>query len=140
MIMDEMPFRVAASAVIRKGDYYLFGKKAKDAGPYPDKWLIIGGGMRLGKETIAEALRREIREEANIEVKNITHLSFEEDFRTKKGVLTHFIFLNFMADYCSGEERPGDDIVELRWVHKDDIKDLDMCEPSLRLFSGLELI
>ncbi|MCM2325335.1 MAG: NUDIX domain-containing protein [Candidatus Woesearchaeota archaeon] len=137
--MDEMPFRVAVSAVIRKGDYYLFGKKAEGAGPYPDKWLIIGGGIRLGKETIEEALRREIREEANIEVKNLAHLGFEEDFRKKKGILTHFIFLNFMAEYGSGEERPGDDIVELRWVHKDEIKELDVCEPSLKLFSDLGL-
>jgi 8-oxo-dGTP pyrophosphatase MutT (NUDIX family) len=135
-----MSWKVCASAVIKKGDFYLFGKKAKDVGPYPNKWLIIGGGVKLGEETIEEALRREIKEEANIEVTNLRKLGFREDFRMKNGVETQFIFLDFQADYLSGEEAPGDDIVELRWVHKDKICELELSEPSIKLFKKLKLI
>ena len=130
-----MKSRVVVAAVIRKGDYFLFGKKPEGKGPYEDKWLILGGGVNLGEENIREALIREIREEADIEIANIEEIRFDEDFtKDKHGEMTHFIFLTFSADYKSGEAKPQDDIAELKWVHKSKIKELMLCEPSLRLF------
>ncbi len=135
-----MNYRVAVSSIIKKGDFYLFGKKAKGIGPYPDKWLIIGGGVNLGNESLEDALKREVMEEANINIKNIKKIGFAEDFCEKKGAMTHFIFLNFIADYEKGDEKPGDDIMELKWMHKDKIKDLDLCVPSIKLFKELGII
>jgi 8-oxo-dGTP diphosphatase len=132
-----MKSRIVVSAVIKKGDYFLFGKKAKDVGPYPNKWLILGGGLNAESEAIEEGLRREIREEGGIEITNIRHIGFGEDYAIKEGEKTHFIFLNFIVDHMSGEPRPGDDIAEIKWVHKSKMKELDLCEPSVGLFKRL---
>jgi ADP-ribose pyrophosphatase YjhB (NUDIX family) len=129
--------RVVVSAVICKGDSFLFGRKTEGVGPYPNKWLILGGGLNAESETIEEGLRREIREEGGIEITNIRHFDFGEDYAIKKGEKYHFIFLNFIVDYLSGEPKPGDDIEELKWVHNSKLEQLDLCEPSIGLFTRL---
>jgi ADP-ribose pyrophosphatase YjhB (NUDIX family) len=136
-----MKSRVAASAIIQKGDYFLFGRKLKDIGPYPNKWLIIGGGVNLGSETIQEALLREISEEAGIEVTDIKEVSFDEDFtKNKHGEMEHYVFLNYWVKYKSGDAKPDDDIAELKWFHKSEIPKLDLCEPSIKLFKKVGLL
>jgi 8-oxo-dGTP diphosphatase len=129
--------RVVVSAVICKGEYFLFGRKAEGVGPYPNKWLILGGGLNPETETIEKGLRREIMEEGGIKITNIRHCDFGEDYALKKGERYHFIFLNFIVDYLSGDPTPGDDIVELKWVHKSRLKELDLCGPSVGLFTRL---
>ena len=128
-----MKTRVVAATVIEKQGRFLFGRKGKDVPPYPNKWLILGGGMREG-ESIHEALRREIREEAGIEIDDIEPLGFDEDTGIRKGEEVHFIFLQFMSRWKSGEPRPGDDIFELKWADKSDIPGIDFSKPTVKLF------
>jgi len=133
-----MKSRVIVSAVIEKGEYLLFGKKEKDRGPYPNKMLILGGGVNLGKETCEEAVKREAKEEAGIEIEIVEELGFDEDFEPdKNGEMTHYLFIIFRAEYLSGEIKPGDDIAELTWIHKDRISGLSLCRPSIRLFKKI---
>ncbi len=117
-----MKYRVIVAAVIEKDGSFLFGKKAAGVGPFPDKWLILGGGVDLDKETLEEGLKREIREEAGIEITNIQRVAFYDEVHEKNGEEIYHIFLNFTAEYLSGEARPGDDIEELRWVKKADLE------------------
>ncbi|MFH2021433.1 MAG: NUDIX domain-containing protein [archaeon] len=133
-----MKSRVVVSAVIEKGDFLLFGKKKKDQAPYPNKWLILGGGVNLPDEKIEDALRREIMEEANIEVTEPERVFFDEDFaEDKHGEMTHYIYLTFRAQYKSGDAKAGDDIEQLKWVSRSMLKELDICEPSIKLFRKL---
>ena len=70
------------------------GKPPKGVGPYPDTWHIPGGGVELGKESLIEALRREVKEETNIEITDIIPIGFSEDREPNKhGEMTHYIFL-----------------------------------------------
>ncbi len=80
-----MKYRVIVAAVIEKNGEYLFGKKAAGVGPFPDKWLILGGGVDLENETLEEGLQREIREEAGIEITNIKRVTFYDEVREKNG-------------------------------------------------------
>lgn len=132
-----MKAAIIVSAVIEKDGKYLFGRKVKDTGPYPNCWLLIGGRAYLEKETIEEAIRREVKEEANIEIANLKPVHFGEDHRVRKGVMSHLVFLVFSAKYKSGEPKPGDDIVELRWVTKKDCKKLKVASPTKELFKFL---
>lgn len=117
-----MKCRIIVAAVIEKNGEFLFGKKAAGVGPFPDKWLILGGGVDLEHETLEEGLKREIREEAGIEITNIKHVIFYDGAHEKKGEMVYHIFLNFTADYLSGEVKPGDDIEALQWVKKKDLE------------------
>lgn len=136
-----MNSRIVVAAVIRKGDYLLFGTKEKDRGPYPNTDLILGGGVDLDKETLHEAILREIKEEAGIEVSIIKELGFDEDYEPdKNNIMTHYLFITFLADYVSGEIKPNDDIKNLKWVHKKDIQNLRLNRPTIKLFKKLGII
>lgn len=131
-------YRITAAAVIIKGDHVLLGKKPKDVGPYANTWIIPGGGINFEKETVEEALVREIHEEAGITIKNIKPLAFITDNEPNKhGVMTYFVHLVYTADYDSGEIRAGDDVAYLEWVPIKTIPTLTVARPSLITFKKL---
>jgi len=135
-----MKSRVIVSAIIKKGSKYLLGKKPKDIPLYPNTWHLLGGGIRLDEEKLEEALRREIKEEAGIEIANIKRLSFDEDYENNKnGEMTHYLFLVFEVECKSDEVKPNDDITELKWFTKEQLKTIPITRPSIKLFREIGL-
>ncbi len=70
-----------------------------------------------------EAATREIREEFNIqiEIQQVFDV-FDRIFRDLEGrVQFHYVLIECMARYKSGELRPADDVEEAEWV---DLQDL----------------
>jgi len=135
-----MNTRVIVSAVIEKDDQILFGKKKTNAGPYPNTWHLIGGGLNEG-ESLEDAIQREIREEANIEVDIVESLGFDEDIEPNKhGEPTHYVFLVFKAVYLSGQITANDDIVELSWIHKSELATIPLNKPSIKLFQKMRYL
>lgn len=136
-----MKARVIVVGLIEKEGKFLLGKKSKDVGPYPNTWHIPGGGVNLEEESLENALRREIMEEASIEIEEIRRIGFDEDDEPDKhGEMTHYIFLAFRAKYKSGEVKPGDDMDELSWIDRDELKNLNLNKPSKKLLKSLNLI
>lgn len=130
-----MKSRVVTGVLIEKDGSYLFGRKRKNVGPYPNTWVMIGGGLDLDKESIEEGIRRETLEEAGLEIHNLKRLSFDEDTESdKNGTETHYLFLVYTASYLSGVERPGDDVVELKWIKRNDFNKYPMSRPTVKLF------
>lgn len=54
-----MNHRIIVSAIIEHNGKYLFGRKPKDIGPYPNTWRLLGGGVSIQEETLLDAIRRE---------------------------------------------------------------------------------
>ncbi|MFC1626752.1 NUDIX hydrolase [Patescibacteria group bacterium] len=131
-----MNTRINVVAIIEKEGNILLGKKAKGIGPYPNKWLIPGGGVEKN-ETLEEALRREVREETNVEIENIRKVYEDEDIVWKNGEKQHFIYKTFHVDYINGQLKPTSDLIHLRWVKRDNLKHYDICKPSIALFKHL---
>lgn len=133
-----MNYRVTVVAVITKGDKVLLGRKPKNVGPYPNTWIVPGGGINLGEETAEEALIREIHEEAGIEIKNIKPLLFiSNNEPNKKRIMTYFIHLVYTAEYASGEVKAQDDVAELKWIPIKDIPKITVARPSITTFKTL---
>lgn len=136
-----MKSRVIAVGLIEKDDYILLGKKSGNIGPYPNTWHIPGGGIDLDEESLEEALKRELKEEAGIGIQNIEQIGFDEDNEPDKhGEMTHYVFLDFKAKWLSGEIKAGDDIKVLKWIKKDELKSLNLNKPTQKLFKKLNLI
>lgn len=136
-----MKSRLVVTGIVKKGDAYLFGQKSNNKGPYPNTWHLLGGGVNLEEETAEDAMRREIKEEAGIEVDNLERVSFDEDYEPDKhGEMTHYVFLVYQANYKSGDLQPKDDIEKLQWVHKSKLKNISLTRPSVKLFKELKLI
>lgn len=132
-----MKTRQVVTVIVQKGDHLLFGRKPKDIGPYANTWHLLGGGVNK-EESYEDAVRREVKEEAGIDIRIIRKLGTDEDTTTDKhGKPIHFYFHDYLAAYVSGEPKPSDDIEKLQWFPKDTLAQLELNSPSIKLFSRL---
>ena len=135
-----MKTRIIVCAIIEKNNQLLFGKKKPGVGPYPDTWHLLGGGVEEG-ESLTDAIKREVREEANIEIEIEKSLGFDEDFEPDKhNEMTHYIFLTFLTKYISGETKAGDDIEKIKWIPKEETYQTKLSRPSVKLFKELKYL
>lgn len=133
-----MKSRLCVVAVIERNGSILFGRKPENVGPYPNTWVLPGGGVDPENETIADALKREIMEETGIKIESATPLGFAEDYEPDKhGDMVHYVYLTYHVKTKSDKFRPGDDIVSLEWIPVKKIADIPLPRPSIELFKKL---
>lgn len=136
-----MSSRLVVAIIVKNKGKYLLGRKPKDVGPYPNTWHLLGGGVNLEDETLEEAIRREAKEEAGIELGELQRVWFDDDYEPNKhGEKTHYVFVVFLGEYKSGELKANDDINELRWFSKEELKEIPLPRTSIKLFKHLEII
>ena len=136
-----MKSRLIVAIIIKKGEKYLLGMKPNNTPPYPNTWHLLGGGVNLEEEKLEHAIRREVREEAGVELSDIKRVSFDEDYEPNKhGEMTHYIFLVYEGEYKSGELKASDDIHKLKWFSQTELKKIPLTRPSIKLFKELKLI
>ena len=75
-------------------------------------WSLVAGFVDPG-ENLEEAVRREIREESSIEVKDIRYI------RSQTWPFPSNIMIGFRAEYASGELTPdGDEVLASNWFDR----------------------
>ena len=133
--MEEKPtFRIVLTAVILKDNKVLLGKRSEDEDVLPGYWGLPGGNLTtIGniKSIIEKELKREIKEEVGIEIKNIKYL--ESHSHEKK-----IINMSFVSEIESGEPRALDETDEVKWFSFEEAKKLRLTPHTLeRLRSTL---
>lgn len=147
--MDKKLHLVVATAIIaRKASFpkdglssrteYLILKRAPHEKAYPNKWTVPGGKLkkeeyidtpRTTKDAwyyaLEKSLRREIREEANLEVGDLKYLLDLVFIRPDD---VPVITLSFWAEYKSGETRLSEDHTDYFWGTIEELKDYDLIE------------
>jgi 8-oxo-dGTP diphosphatase len=107
--------RAAVGAIVFKKDRVLLVRRGKP--PAEDQWAIPGGSIELG-ETLQEAAEREIWEETGIVIRAGDPIySFDSVIPDDSGrIRFHYVIVDLMAEYVSGELKAGDDARDARWV------------------------
>jgi nucleoside triphosphatase len=87
---------------------------------WKDKYCIPGGHIELG-ERIEDAVKREVKEETNLDVRDLEFVSlqeavYDEDFWQPR----HFIFLDFACRTDATEVKLNDEAEEYVWVTLDE--------------------
>jgi len=83
-------------------------------------WTLVAGFVDPG-ENFEEAVRREIREEASIEVKNLRYVA------SQTWPFPSNIMVGFRADYASGELKPdGEEVIESGWFDREHLPDIPL--------------
>lgn len=117
---------VAVTAIIHKDGRYLITKRSPHEKAFPNMWTVPGGRIDAKdyidthKNTpsawygeVENTLRREVREEVNLEIENIKYLV---DMALLRPDGIPVIVLSYYADYKSGEVKLDDDATEFAWV------------------------
>ena len=120
--------RIVVNGVIQnsKGEFLLVKKES----PLENQWETPSGSIE-GNESVKEALKREVKEETNINIQNIEFIGMDEeemDVWFSEGFKKRWklIFLHFKAKVRSGRIKAGDDAKEVRWVKKDNLERLKL--------------
>ena len=83
---------------------------------WSDLWGIPGGKIKWG-ETAEDALRREIKEETNLDVTNIQFAMVQDCIRSKEFFKeAHFVLLNYTCDTNSTAVTLNDEAEEFLWL------------------------
>ncbi|MCB0200269.1 MAG: NUDIX domain-containing protein [Anaerolineae bacterium] len=118
---------VGVAAVVLRGDEVLLVERGRE--PAKGLWGLPGGLLELG-ESVEAGVRREVLEECGvvIEVGSLVAV-FQPVERDANGrVRFHFVVLDYLARYISGEVRPADDAADARWVNLGDLNELPMLD------------
>jgi 8-oxo-dGTP diphosphatase len=124
--------RVAVGAVVFNEDKVLLVLRGKP--PAEKQWSIPGGCVELG-ETLQEAAEREITEETGIVIQAKKPIyTFDVIEHDEDGLIRfHYVIVDLAADYAGGELRAGDDAVDVRWVSREDLKNLNVSDATRKL-------
>lgn len=138
---------VSATGIVVKDGKFLITKRASHLKAFPNLWTVPGGKLELDeykdkpKDTnshwyniLENLLRREIREETGLEVKNIDYLT-SLTFIRDDGVPT--LIISLFADYDSGEIKLNNELVDYAWVSLQEAKNYPLIEG---IYEELEML
>ncbi len=132
--MSDYPNRplVGVGIVVFKDDRVLLVRRGKP--PREGGWSLPGGRQRLG-ETVRETARREVREEAGLEVE-VTALLDVLDSITRDGagaIAYHYPRVDFLADWRAGQAAAGGDAAAVTWADPAELDGYDLWDETVRL-------
>jgi len=130
---------VGVGAVVIKDGKVLLVKRGVE--PNKGVWAIPGGSLKLG-ETLQEGAEREILEETGIAIKaGEPCYSFDFFERDNSGrIRFHYVVVDMMGDYISGEAQGADDALEAGWISPEALNHLSVSKNTLRILKRLRFI
>jgi len=136
--MDKELHRITSTCIIHKEGKYFLLQRSFDKKVFPGKWTVPGGGLStddyidMPKTTadhwyyaLENSLRREIREEAGIEVGKMSYCCDMTFIRPDN---VPVIILSFYAPYQSGEIKLDHESINHAWATFDELKNHDLIE------------
>jgi 8-oxo-dGTP pyrophosphatase MutT (NUDIX family) len=144
---DNELHRIAVTGIIWKkesdGSYrYLIAKRSPHKKAWPNKWTVPGGGVTTDDyihspasyqndespqwyNALETALRREIKEEVDLEVDEIKYLL---DIAAARPNGTPLIVLSFYCKYMGGEVKLDEDATEYAWVSVEEFSKYELIQ------------
>jgi 8-oxo-dGTP diphosphatase len=130
----EYPTRpiVGVGVVAWHGDRVLLIRRGK--APRWGQWSLPGGAQQLG-ETVAEAARREIREETGLDVALgdiVATVDLIERDRQDR-IRYHYTLIDFVAEAPNAVLQPGGDAADARWFSIAEVEGLGLWSETVRV-------
>jgi 8-oxo-dGTP pyrophosphatase MutT (NUDIX family) len=140
------PHNITVTAIIIKDGKFLLTKRSPDKRLFPNKWTVPGGNLEskdyisLPKDTeyhwyniLEKVLRREVKEETGLEIKNIKYL-------TSMTLLTPsnpMLIISLYAEHDHGEVILNNESIDHVWVSLEEAKNYDLIEG---IYEELEML
>jgi len=110
--------------------------------PRVGEWSLPGGRIEPG-EAVKMAALRELREETSVEAEIIGLVDVVDAiFENRAGdqITRHYVLVDYVARWVSGEPIAGDDAALARFFHLSELSSLDMWEETLRVIDAAAAI
>ena len=123
---------VGVGVVVWRDDRFLLVRRGKP--PNKGQWSLPGGAQHLG-ETVFEAARREIMEEAALDVEIVGLVDVVDGIKTddEGRVQFHYTLVDVVAESKQGEAVAGDDAAAVCWYRLADLADLGLWSETERI-------
>jgi 8-oxo-dGTP diphosphatase len=129
---DQRPIP-AVGVVCLRDDHVLLIRRG--TAPRIGEWSLPGGRIEWG-EAAADAALRELREETGVEAELIGLIEVVDGVfrsRTTGEVVRHYLLIDYVARWASGEPVAGDDAADARFVPLAEIAGLGMWDETVRI-------
>ena len=97
--MSEKNVRVGIAVFIFKDGKFLMHKRQGSHGE--GSWAVLGGHLEFG-ESFEETAKREVKEEAGLEIKNVRFGAVTNDYFPEEN--KHYVTIWVLSDWSSGQE------------------------------------
>jgi 8-oxo-dGTP diphosphatase len=123
------PF-VGVGAILLNRDRILMAQRGKE--PLKGWWSLPGGALETG-ESLADGVRREVREETGLEIRPLGVLEiFERIMRDSNGEAEyHYVLIDYICRITGGTLCAGDDVCRVEWVRRSELGKLQITEGTL---------
>lgn len=112
----ETPLMGVGAIIVDQQARVLFARRGHE--PMKGRWSIPGGLVELG-ETLADAVRREAREETNLGIEPIELVELlDRVYREEGRVRYHYVIADYLCRITGGQAQAGDDATELHWAER----------------------
>ncbi len=115
---------VAVKGIIVNGDKVLLLKRSSMEDCYKNLWETPGGKINFG-ENLKEALKREVKEETNLDIEVFIPVNTWSFFRDDK---SYVVGITFLCKPLSEKIRLSEEHVEYRWIAENELDELEMNE------------
>ncbi|WP_436514266.1 NUDIX hydrolase [Clostridium thermobutyricum] len=118
--------KIALKGIIVREDKVLVAKRALTDKIGAGNWEVIGGKLEFGEDT-ETCLKREVREEVNLEI------DIEGIIYAKNVVIdeeTQMFLVVYLCRYKNGEVKLSDEHTDFKWVNKEELKTI--ISPEIR--------
>ncbi len=121
---------LGVGALVFRGSRILMAQRGKE--PLKGLWSLPGGLVETG-ESLADAIRREMREETGLEVQPVRVLEiFERIMRDSAGAPEyHYVLIDYICRVTGGTLGAADDVCQVEWVDREDLSKLEITEGTL---------
>lgn len=118
--------KIALKGIIVREDKILVAKRALTDKIGAGNWEVIGGKLEFGEDT-ETCLRREVKEEVNLEI------DIEGIIYAKNVVIdeeTQMFLVVYLCNYRDGEVKLSDEHTDFKWVSKEELREI--LSPEIR--------
>ena len=131
----------AVGLVVLRGDDVLLIRRGKP--PREGEWSLPGGRIEWG-ERVEDAALRELKEETNCEARIIALVDVVNAIMTRSVAGAppwgHYVLIDYVARWTSGEPTPGDDAREARFFSPQEIPALNLWGETLRIMERARIL
>ena len=126
---------ILVNAVVEKDGKILVSQRSFEETHQPGSWTVPGGKVERTEgnvwNIVEKTLNAEVMEETGVEIDEHAELLTNNTFIRSTG--QHVVALIFFCHWKSGEAKPLEDTIDVKWIIEEELKDMEFA-PNVKTY------